>query len=90
MRHLPKAIESVVASVDLNGYGAGVGLCHAPIALHDDELGPDFVVDLVPFIQHFLDVILFQREKTELLLERLGYIRERAGSGGNETHYKRK
>ena len=58
-RNSPKAVEAVVASVDLDGDGAGVGLCHAPVALHHDELGPDFVVDLVPFIQHLLDVVLF-------------------------------
>ena len=59
---VPKSVESVIAAVDLDGNGAGVGFGHASVSLHDDELGPDFVVDLVPFVQNLLDVIL-QREK---------------------------
>jgi len=53
-----KSVEAVVTSVDLNGNGAGVSFGYAPVALHDDQLGPNLVVDLVPFVQHLLNVIL--------------------------------
>lgn len=59
---IPKTVESIVASVNLNGNGPGVRFGHTTIALHDDELGPDFVVDLMPFVQHLLDVILIKLE----------------------------
>ena len=47
---VPKSIESVIASVDLDGDGASVSFGHAPVALHDNQFGPDLVVNLVPFV----------------------------------------
>jgi hypothetical protein len=55
---LPESVETIVASVNLNGNGPGVRFGYTSIALHDDELGPDLVVDLMPFVQNLLDVVL--------------------------------
>lgn len=60
---LPKSIESIVASVDLDRDGSSVGFGYTTIAFHDDKLGPDLVVDLMPFVQNLLDVILIGRKR---------------------------
>ena len=54
----PESVESVVGAVDGEDGGARVGLGHAPVALQHDDLGPDLVVDRLPFVQHLLDVVL--------------------------------
>ena len=56
--YVPESIESIVAAVDLNGDGPGVCFGHTAVAFHDDQLGPNLVVDLMPFVQHLLDVVL--------------------------------
>jgi hypothetical protein len=60
MKLLPESVETIVASVNLNWDGPGVRLGHTAIAFHDDELGPDLVVDLMPFVQNLLDVVLIK------------------------------
>lgn len=55
---LPKSVETIVAAVDLDGNSAGVGLGYASVALHHDQLGPNLVINLVPFVQYLLNVIL--------------------------------
>lgn len=61
--NIPEAIEAVVGAVDGEDRRPGVGLRHPAISLQHDHLCPNFVVDLVPFVQHLLDVILQHREK---------------------------
>lgn len=59
----PVAVEAVVGTVDGEDRGAGVGFGHASVPLEDDDFGPDLVVDLFPFHEHFLNVILRGREE---------------------------
>jgi len=54
----PHAIEAIVGSINGQHRGACVRLGHAAIPLEDDHFGPDLVVDLGPFVQHFLNVFL--------------------------------
>ena len=54
----PEPVEAVVRPVDCEDRGAGVGLRHPPVPLEDDDLGPDLVVDRLPFVEHLLDVVL--------------------------------
>lgn len=56
---LPHAVETVIGIVDCQDWRAGIGFGHTPIALEHDDFGPDFVVDLIPFVEHFLNVFLF-------------------------------
>lgn len=65
VKWLPESVETIIASVDLNWDSPSIRLGHAAIAFHDDELGPDLVVDLMPFVQNFLDVVLIQ-SKTKI------------------------
>ena len=62
----PKAVEAVVGAVDGEDGGARVGLGHAPVALQHDDLGPDLVVDRLPFVQHLLDVVLQWNDDSEV------------------------
>lgn len=48
----------VFASIYAYGVLSGVGLCNSSVLLHANDLGPDFVVDRVPLVDNFLDVIL--------------------------------
>lgn len=61
--YLPHAVEAIVGAVDGQHRSTCVCLGHAAIALEDDYFGPDLVVDLRPFVQHFLYVFLCEREK---------------------------
>ena len=54
----PEPVEAVVRPVDCEDRGARVGLGHPPVPLQDDDLGPDLVVDRLPFVEHLLDVVL--------------------------------
>lgn len=55
---VPKSIESVIWAVYSEYRCTGVGLGDASVSLKNYDFGPNLVVYLVPFVQHFLDVIL--------------------------------
>jgi len=59
----PHAVEAIVGSINGQHRGACVRLGHAAIPLEDDHFGPDLVVDLGPFVQHFLNVFLKGRKQ---------------------------
>lgn len=59
--NLPEAVETIVGAVDGQHRGSGVGFRNSPVPLQDDHFCPNFVVDLVPFVQDLLDVILQQK-----------------------------
>lgn len=59
MVDLPHAVETVIRIVDCQDWRAGIGFGHTPVALEHDDFGPDLVVDLIPFVEHFLNVFLF-------------------------------
>ena len=52
------AIKSIFATVDGENGRSGVGLGHAPVALHNDQFGPYFIVNLFPFVENFQYVVL--------------------------------
>ena len=54
----PEAVEAVVRAVDGQDGSARVGLGHATVPLQDHNLGPDLVVDRLPFVLNLLDVVL--------------------------------
>lgn len=54
----PHAVEAIVGSINGQHWGACVRFGHATIPLEDDHFGPDLVVNLGPFVQHFLNVLL--------------------------------
>jgi hypothetical protein len=54
----PESVKSVIGAVDGQDRGSGVGLGHSPVSLKDNDLGPDLVIDIVPFGQDLFDVIL--------------------------------
>lgn len=56
--NLPHPVEAVVRAVDGEHRGPGVRLGHPAVPLEHNHLCPDLVVDLCPFVQHFLDVFL--------------------------------
>lgn len=56
--HSPHAVEAIVGAINGQHRSPCVRLCHAPIPLENDHFGPDFVVDLGPLVQHFLNVFL--------------------------------
>lgn len=60
---LPESVEAVLGAVDGEDRGAGVGLCHAPVPLQDDNFGPDLVVDRMPLAENLIDVVLKDREE---------------------------
>lgn len=73
-KNSPESIETVITSVDLDGDGSSVRFGHATVPLHDNQFSPDLVVDLVPFVQHLLNVILREwkqefSSRTEYFLE---------------------
>lgn len=63
MYYLPHAVEAIVGAVDGQHRSTCVCLGHAAIALEDDYFGPDLVVDLRPFVQHFLYVFLCEKKR---------------------------
>ena len=79
---LPKSVETIVAAVDLDGNSAGVGLGYASVALHHDQLGPNLVINLVPFVQYLLNVIL-DLKKREINIK----IRSVTNSSTNWIHF---
>ena len=54
----PEPVEAVVRAVDGEHGRPGVGLGHAAVALQHDDLGPNLIVDTLPFVENLLDVIL--------------------------------
>jgi len=62
---VPEAVEAVVRAVDGDDRGARVGLGHAPVALQDDQLGPDLVVDGSPLLVDLLNVVLRKEREEE-------------------------
>ena len=54
----PEAVETGVAAVDCEHGGTDVSFGHSPVPLQDDDFGPDLVVNVLPFAQQFLDVVL--------------------------------
>ena len=57
-QHLPHAVKTVVGAIDCQNRNASVCFCHSAISLEDDYFRPDLIVDLRPFVQHFLNVFL--------------------------------
>jgi hypothetical protein len=55
---LPHAIETIVGSIDCKNWDASVSFCHATISLEDNYFRPNFIVNLRPLVQHFLNVFL--------------------------------
>lgn len=64
----PEAVETVVGAVDCEHRGAGVRFCNPSVPFQDYHFGPNLVVDLVPFVQNFLDVVL-QINRTKPLVK---------------------
>lgn len=60
---LPHPIKSIVRSINREYWRPSVCLCDASISLKDNNLRPNFIINLRPFIQHFLDVFLMLNER---------------------------
>lgn len=58
------AVKTILRAIDGENRRPGVRFCNPPIALHDNQLGPNFIVNLFPFVENFQYVIL-QGEETE-------------------------
>lgn len=57
----PETVEAIVRTVYCQNGSSGISFRHPPVPLQDDHFGPDLVVDLGPFVQHLLNVVLEQR-----------------------------
>lgn len=55
---LPKSIKSIIGAVNSKNRCSGVCFCYPSVSFENDHLGPNFVVDLIPFVQYLLNVIL--------------------------------
>lgn len=55
---LPVSIESFVGPVHREYRRTSVGFGHSTVPFEHYNFGPNLVIDLRPFIQHFLNVIL--------------------------------
>lgn len=66
----PHSIKSVFGAVYCQHWRSGIGFCYATIALKHDHFRPDLIVDLLPFVQHLLDVFLY------FWCEKQNYIRK--------------
>jgi len=56
--HSPETIETIVWTIYCQHGRSCVRLSHSTVSLQDYNFGPNLVVDLCPFVQHFLYVIL--------------------------------
>lgn len=84
-KNSPESIETVITSVDLDRDGSSVRFGHATVTLHDNQFSPDLVVDLVPLIQHFLDVVLreWKQTKYRIFSSRTEYLKYKFQKGEN-------
>ena len=57
------AIEAILRPVDGQNGRTSVGLGHSSVALHNNQLGPYFIIDLLPLVEDFQYVVLFGKEK---------------------------
>lgn len=53
-----KPVKAICTAIDSDHRCSGVGFGHSPVSLEHNDFGPDFVINAVPFINDFLDVIL--------------------------------
>lgn len=63
--HLPHSVEAIIRSVDGQHRGPSVRFGHAPIPFEDDHFGPNLVIDLSPFVQNLLNVLLKSMDGTK-------------------------
>lgn len=56
--NLPHSIEAIVTAVNREDWRSRISFCHTTISLKDDHFCPNFVINLSPLIQHFLNVLL--------------------------------
>lgn len=56
--HSPKAIETVIRTVDRENRRSCIGFSHTSISLEDDYFCPYLVVYLVPLVKNLLYMIL--------------------------------
>lgn len=56
--NLPHSVKSIVGAIYCQNWSTGVSFGNTTIPLENDHLCPDFVIDLCPFVQHLLDVLL--------------------------------
>lgn len=53
------AVEAeLVRSVDCDDGNPSVRLANASVSLHHNELAPNFVVEQLPLVEYFLEVVL--------------------------------
>ena len=58
----PEPVKTIVWSVNSEDRCPGIRLRHPAVSFKYDDLGPDFIVNGLPLIKHFLNVILKQKE----------------------------
>ena len=54
----PETIKPILGSTHCQDGSSGVGLGDPPVPLQHDHFGPNFIIDIVPFIQDLRNVIL--------------------------------
>ena len=54
----PEPVKAVIRAVHSEDGRAGICLGHPSVPLQHDNLGPDLIVDTLPFVENLLDVIL--------------------------------
>lgn len=58
----PHSVETVIWSVDCKNGGACISFCDATIPFKNDHFRPNFVVNLCPFVENFLNVFLKEKK----------------------------
>ena len=65
----PETIKPVLRPTHGQHWRPGVGLGNPPVPLQHDHFGPNFIIDIVPFIQHLRNVILKWQTVGQIYIE---------------------
>lgn len=80
MRHLPHSIKTIFRIINCQNWGTSICFCYTAITFEYDYFSPDFVIDLIPFVQHLLNVFLESWKKKEKF-EWVDYTKEKVWRG---------